>query len=149
MLTSGLAISSFPLPPCPWTSHNPCMSVFCLSVGAPSVIASLSFTLLLFLFSSYHFGDHFLSRMCSLLLYYTHSPRLLTLPALSSAFPGCEVMYGPCQRQNQWDAGCFNLAWKPSGSRSSVSWKSDSGGLSLLFLLPSLCPPWLAALINT
>lgn len=62
--------------------------------------------------------------------------RLLTLPALSSTFPGCEVMYGPCQRQNQWDAGCFNLAWKPSGSRSSVSWKSDSGGLSLLFLLP-------------
>lgn len=50
----------------------------------------------------------------------------------SPSLPGCGVMYGPCQRWNQWDAGCFNLAWEPSGSRSSASWKSDGSGLSLL-----------------
>lgn len=36
--------------------------------------------------------------------------RLLSLFSLSSSLPGCRVMYGPCQRWNQWDAGCFNLA---------------------------------------
>lgn len=48
-------------------------------------------------------------------------------------------MYGPCQLWNQWDAGCFNLAWEPGGSRSSASRKNDGSGLSSLCLRsPSL-----------
>ena len=92
------------------------------------------------LFSSHQFGNHFLSLTCPLLLYYPHSPhhhhRCPSPFALSSSFPGCGVMYGLCQDWNQWDAGCFNLAWEPSRSRSSMSWKSNSGGLSLLFFSP-------------
>lgn len=78
--------------------------------------------------------------MCSLLL--CCPLLLLSLFILSSSFPGCRVMYGPCQHWNQWDASCFNLAWEPSGSRSSASWKSDGSGLSFpLFAHPSLCRP--------
>ena len=104
------------------------------------LIAYLYFTLLLFIFSSYDFGYHFLSWTGSLLLYYP--PLLLSLFTLYSSLPSCEVMYGPCQRWNQWDAGCFNLAWEPSGSRSSASWKSDGSGLSLLcfYSPPSVLP---------
>lgn len=54
-------------------------------------------------------------------------------------------MYGPCQHWNQWDASCFNLAWEPSGSRSSASWKSDGSGLSF-FCLYSLPYPLLCCI---
>lgn len=79
---------------------------------------------------------------CVLSFSITPLPLLLSLFTLSSSLPGCRVMYGPCQRWNQWEAGCFNLAWEPSGSRSSASWKSDGSGLSLLCLYspPSVLP---------
>lgn len=92
------------------------------------------------LFSSYLFspliifGCHCLSWMCSLLLYYPPPSSSFSLYPLL-LFPWLyTVMYGPCQHWNQWDASCFNLAWEPSGSRSSASWKSDGSSLSFLCL---------------
>ena len=56
----------------------------------------------------------------------------LSLHAPGSLSLAVGVMYGPCQCWNQWDAGCFNLAWEPSGSGFSTSGKSDGRALSLL-----------------
>lgn len=134
-LPSHLFRSSFPL----LFSPTPILSF--LFNGCPSFNHFSPFYLPL-LFSSHLFwlSFSFLNMFFASLL--PPIPLLLSLFTLSSFLPGCGVMYGSCQGWNQWDAGCFNLAWEPGGSRSSASWKSDGSGLSRLcfYSPPSVLP---------
>lgn len=114
-----------------WTPHWINAGFLSLFLSAFSQV--FCFLIVFYCISLYLFVYHFIPR-CSLLLYYPPSP----LPP--SFLSGCRVMYGPRQPWDQWDASCFNLAPEPGKSRSGVSRKSDSTGLSPPLYSPPSSP---------
>lgn len=131
------------------TSHYPLVSPPTRLLSLPFLTSLFHFTFLKFVLLPYHFDYHRLSQVPPSLLHYPPTPPCISLLFRSSSLPGCRVMYGPCQRWNQWDASCFNLAWEPSGSRSSASWKTDDIGLSFLRLRPPNPPlPFLVGCVD-